>query len=274
MTPSSLFHRLAVATAVAVGSVAVAVPANAQPAESSPAAATGPRCSVPPEFARFELPLTQTSRQIASGSPVKIVAIGSSSTFGAGASTPRHSYPSRLAAELAQEFVDHEFIVMNRGANGDIATGMIARFEADVIAERPDLVLWQVGTNSLLRGDLMYPHWSLLQGGIARLKAAGADVVLIDPQYAPRVLARPNIDGMLALMEQTARLKAVNLFRRFALMRHWHEVQRMPFTAFLSPDELHLNDFSYACVAHAMRNAIAEAAMRPIVTARAPSGRR
>ena len=249
----------------APGASAVAAPAGA------PAA---PRCVVPPDFARFDLPLRRTTRQLAAGKPIKIVAIGSSSTYGAGASQPYNSYPSRLAAELAQEFVDHDFTVLNRGVNGDTAPDMLARFQQGVIAERPDLVLWQVGTNSLLRGDPIQPHRSLLHGGIVRLKATGADVVLIDPQYAPRVLARQNFKVMLELLEQTARVETVNLFRRFRLMRHWHQVERMPFEAFLSPDELHMNDFSYGCVARALGNAIAEALTRPVATASARTTKR
>ncbi len=79
---------------------------------------------------------------------------------------------------------------------------------------------------------------------------------------------------MVALLEQTARFETVNLFRRFALMRHWREVQGLPFETFLSPDELHMNDFSYACVARALGSAIAEAATRPIATASAPKSQR
>jgi acyl-CoA thioesterase I len=247
--------------------VAAAQTADAQVAE---AVSTSPTCVIPAEYARFDLPLRRTARRLAAGQPIKIVAIGSSSTFGAGASRSYNSYPSRLDAELALEFVDHQITVLNRGVNGNTATDMLARFDRDVIAEEPDLVLWQVGTNSLLRGDLLYPHWSLLHGGIARLKATGTDIVLIDPQYAPRVLARPSAEGMIALMEHTARLKAVNLFRRFALMRHWHQNEGMPFDHFLSRDSLHLNDFSYACIARALAGAIAEAATRPVATASAP----
>jgi len=234
---------------------------------AAPAAPAAPRCVIPQDLARFDLPLRRTARQLAAGKPIKIVALGSSSTFGAGASKPYNAYPSRLAAELAREFVDHDFTVLNRGVNGDTAIDMLARFERGVIAEHPDLVLWQAGTNSLLRGDPIQPHRSLLHGGIVRLKAIGADVVLIDPQYAPRVIARPNAQGMVALIEQTARFETVNLFRRFALMRHWRETERMPFEAFLSPDELHMNDFSYGCLAHALAGAIAEAITRPVTTA-------
>ena len=48
----------------------------------------------------------------------------------------------------------------------------------------------------------------------------------------------------------------------------------MPFETFLSPDELHMNDWSYACVARALGAAIAEAATRPTESASAPRGAR
>jgi hypothetical protein len=151
---------------------------------------------------------------------------------------------------------------------------MLARFKADVIAEKPDLVLWQVGTNSLLIGHPIQPHRSLLHKGIERLKRIGSDIVLVDPQYAPRVVARPHHLTMIALLQETARREAVNVFKRFALMRHWHQVQKIAFRDFLSPDELHMNDFSYGCVARALAQAIAEAATRPMTAAAVPPRKR
>jgi hypothetical protein len=50
-------------------------------------------------------------------------------------------------------------------------------------------------------------------------------------------------------------------------MRHWREVADIPFQAFLSPDELHMNDWSYACVAKLLAGAIADAATRPVLSA-------
>ena len=91
-----------------------------------------------------------------------------------------------------------------------------------MLAERPDLVLWQVGTNSLLRDKAVLPHATLLHEGLARLKAIGADIVLIDPQYAPKVLAKPNHEGMVSLIATAAKAEHVCVFHRFELMRHWH----------------------------------------------------
>ncbi len=222
------------------------------------------------EQVRFDLPLPRTARLLAAGKPIKIVALGSSSTFGAGASTSAASYPSRLAEELARHFPGHEITVLNRGVNGDEAADMLARLDRAVIAEKPDLVLWQAGTNSVLRDKAVLPHASLLHQGLARLKATGADVVLIDPQYAPRVLAKPNIEGMVSLIATAAKAEHVSLFHRFDLMRHWYQTEHLPFETFVSPDGLHMNDWSYACLAKALGMAIAEAASRPTATAIGP----
>ena len=266
MIRHTVLRRAALGIAVAATVASVAGPAAAQ-AVGPQAAARPAACVIPDGEARFELPLTRTARQIAGGLPVTIVAIGSSSTFGAGASSTRASYPSQLAAHLSDEFTDQKFIVHNRGVNGDISSRMLARFDEDVIAAKPDLVLWQAGTNSLLADEPLDPHLSMLETGLARLKNEGIDVVLIDPQYAPRVIAKPHAKEMIAQMAKAAKTKAVNVFHRFAVMRHWREILGIPFETFLSPDELHMNDWSYACVARALSGAIAEAATRPLATA-------
>ena len=272
-------RRAAVFGAVATAGLFALLPARAQtpglivtPA-ALPSSATAPRppaCTVAAEQVRFDRPLPRTARRLVSGEPIKIVALGSSSTFGAGASTSAASYPSRLAEELARHFPGHEIAVLNRGVNGEEAPNMLARLDTAVIAEKPDLVLWQVGTNSVLRGKAVPPHASLLHEGLTRLKATGADVVLIDPQYAPRVIAKPNIDEMVSLIATVATAEHVGLLHRFDLMRRWYESEHLPFQTFVSPDGLHMNDWSYACLAKALGVAIAEAASRPTATAIGP----
>ena len=224
-------------------------------------------CSAPTEFSHFDRPLVRTARRLASGEPLTIVAIGSSSTAGAGASSPDASYPSRLAVELKQRFPLQDITVLNRGVNGDETEDMMARFETGVIAEHPQLVLWQVGTNSVLRDHPLAPHSAQLHEGIDELKATGADVVLIDPQYAPKVLVKSETPGMVEQIAAAAKEENVDLFRRFAVMRNWFEVQHLPFDTFVSPDGLHMNDWGYACVAKLLATGIAEAATRPVASA-------
>ena len=76
-----------------------------------------------------------------------------------------------------------------------------------------------------------------------------------------------------SLIATAAKSEHVCLFHRFALMRQWHEADRMPFETFLSPDGLHMNDWSYGCFAKWLAAAIAEAATRPVATAAGPVGR-
>ena len=248
-----------------------AIEAAAQKAVAAAQAQTAasPQCLAPKELARLDRPLARTARLLASGQPVRIVALGSSSTAGAGASSPEASYPARLAVELREKFPNNEITVFNRGANGEEARDMLARFETTVLAERPDLVLWQVGTNAVLRDHPVLPTSSLIEKGVAQLKAAGIDVILIDPQFAPRVTAKTALSQMLDALAFKAKQYNVNLFQRFALMRDWRERQGLAFETFLSPDQLHMNDWSYACVAKVLGVAIAEAATRPAASASA-----
>jgi acyl-CoA thioesterase-1 len=236
--------------------------ASAPPAEQ-------PACAAPDDMTRLMNPLARTGRKLAAGEPVKIVAIGSSSTAGAGASSPDKSYPARLAVELEARFPAQPITVINRGVNGEEAKEMVARLDAGVLSERPDLILWQVGANAVLRDTAIPVVRSDILEGLRRMKASGADVVLIDPQFAPKVLAKKEADTMVDLLATTAKAQNVDLFRRFAVMRHWRHVARIPFEVFISPDELHMNDWSYGCLAKLLAGAIADAATRSTQTARA-----
>lgn len=255
-----------------MGAALSLIAAGAAPA-SAEGVATPRACVAPSELVRLNYPLPRTGARLAAGLPLTIVAIGSSSTAGAGASAPAFSYPSRLEAELRAMFPRASISVINRGVGGETARDMLARFDREVFAAHPDLVLWQVGSNSVLRDQPVAPAASLLRQGLERLKAARIDVVLMNPQYAPKVLAKPEVDHMVDLIDATARETQADLFQRFAVMRYWRLTEDIPFAAFLSPDELHMNDWSYGCIAKLMATAIAEAAMRKTITATSGTGR-
>ena len=250
---------------------AVPAPLTTRAALPAPGAALPPvvrrACIVAPADARFDHPLPRLARRLVAGRPIKIVALGSSSTFGAGASTPSRSYPSRLAIELGKLFPGHELTVLNRGVNGEEATDMLARMEKSVIAEKPDLVLWQVGTNSVLRDRPVDVRATVLHEGLARLKAIGADVILVDPQFAPKVNEKKSLDATLAQIALVAKELNVDLFHRYTLMKHWYDDEHLGFEDFVSPDGLHMNDWSYSCLAKWLANGIAEAATRPTAVA-------
>ena len=193
---------------------------------------------------------------VARGGEVRIVAIGSSSTAGAGASLPWRSYPGRLESRLRAALPGPAFTVMNRGAGGEDAAHMLGRLERDAIAERPDLVIWQVGANAALRSMDRESFRRFLREGLERLRLAGIDVVLMDNQRAPRITARPghrDYDAMLA--EAAAGVPGVTLFSRAALMDAW-SAAGVPNDALLISDNLHHNDRGYACIAEALSAAL------------------
>ena len=236
-------------------------------AAERPGAAGKPQCTLSPAAISAGQWFARTAARLEQRKPVTIVAIGSSSTYGAGASSSAAAYPARLEALLKERFPDTAIKVLNRGVNGEDAREMLVRFDRDVIDAKPDLILWQVGTNAVLRNPEIAGQASLIRLGIERLKSTGADVVLIDPQYAPAVLAKPQARRMVELIHAEAREERAGVLRRFALMRSWYESRHMAFADFVSPDGLHLNDWSYDCIARQLAGAIGSAAAKPATTA-------
>jgi len=236
-------------------------------AAERPGAAAKPQCMVSAAAVSAGHWFARTAARLSERKPLKIVAIGSSSTFGIGASSSSAAYPARLEALLKERFPDASVKVLNRGVNGEDAAEMLVRFDRDVIDAKPDLILWQVGTNAVLHNPEIAGQASLIRLGIERLKATGADVVLIDPQYAPAVIARPHARRMVELIRAEAHEEGAGLLRRFALMRSWYESRHMTFADFVAPDGLHLNDWSYDCIARQLAGAISAATTKPATTA-------
>jgi lysophospholipase L1-like esterase len=194
--------------------------------------------------------LPHVANKLASGLPVVIVAFGSSSTQGYGASGPDYTYPNRLAAQLRRQYPMADISVINAGVGGEDAPEMMKRLETAVIDRRPDLVIWQVGTNAVLRDLDPSETAKLVDDGVAKIQAAASDVVLVDLQYSPRVNERSeNASRMNKLLGHIAELHHAGIFPRFEVMRDWHERQAIPINEFVIADGLHMSDWGYACFA-------------------------
>src|SRR5262249_31127449 len=136
------------------------------PAAERPGAGTKPQCTVSPAAVSAGQWFARTAERLSDRKPVTIVAIGSSSTYGAGASSSAAAYPARLEALLKARFPEAAVKVLNRGVNGEDAAEMLVRFDRDVIAAKPDLILWQVGTNAVLRNPEIAGQAPLIRLGI------------------------------------------------------------------------------------------------------------
>jgi acyl-CoA thioesterase I len=125
------------------------------------------RCDVPAEMLALRHPLPHVARRLAEGRNLTIVALGSSSTQGAGASSPAHAYPARLESELHALLPHMAITVINKGVGGEDSAQMLARFERDVLTVEPDLLIWQAGVNAAIRGTPLDEFVEQMSDGIA-----------------------------------------------------------------------------------------------------------
>ncbi len=198
---------------------------------------------------------------------LRIIAFGSSSTAGSGASDEAHAYPALLQARL-RAALGPGVTVLNRGIGGEDADNMLARLDRDVIAQHPQIVIWQVGANAAMRQMDPDQFAGFVREGIARLRHAGIEVVLMDNQRAPRIAASPahqRFDATLA--EIAATTPGVALFSRGRLMDGW-AAAGVPASALLIQDGLHHNDRGYACLADALAEALIRGAPTEFARAR------
>lgn len=225
----------------------------------------GPACPATP-LSTLRLPHLRAA--LAAKREGLIVALGSSSTRGFMASDPGHSYPAVLQDALDEALPSRHVAVINRGIGGQDAPEELARMQADVLAVRPELVIWQVGANGAMHHADPARFARLVTEGVQRMQAAGIDVVLMDNQHSPKVDATP--EGVLLDEElgSIAKATGASLFSRAALMDTWQE-EGVPMLRFISTDRLHHNDRGYACVARALARDIVAALHPPkILSAR------
>ena len=234
---------------------------------------TPPNGDVPAELIGFKHPLPHLTHALQGSGPVRIVAMGSSSTSGRADVVP---YPYRLEmylrAEYQQRFPNLRIDVLNRGKGGEEAVEELLRFRTDIFLERPSLVIWQVGTNAVFhkeRYDLDDVAARIAEG-LERLRVEPMDVVLMDPQYVTAMLLDERAEDserMVSLISVAAEKANVNLFRRWALMRHWHVHNNVSFEQMLDPTDdqakLHQSDWSTLRISKALCDAITKASPAP-----------
>lgn len=214
------------------------------------------KCAVPRELARFAAPLPNLARAVAKGRNIPVIALGSSSTAGSGASGPQASYPARLDAELDRRFPGNDFMVSNFGVGGHVARDMLERLQANIIPMHPALVIWQTGVNDAIQDVGIEAFREILDRGIRETKAEGIDIILVNMQYYPRSERVAGYADYLAEMRKAAEHHNIPLFRRFAIMKHLVKSGQHTTEELLAPDNFHLNDLSYGCLADLLADAI------------------
>jgi acyl-CoA thioesterase I len=194
---------------------------------------------------------------------LRILAIGSSSTQGVGASAQRFAYPSQLEAALRRQFPSVEVEVVNAGHEGETAEATLARLGGELNRQQPDLVLWQVGTNDALNSAVSEKRFEdAVERGVDAAASTNCDIILLDQQLYKKAADPERYERFVEIIRRVAAKRRINLFSRHRLMARWEKARPGVIDALLAPDGLHMNDRGYACIASSLARRIGDA-VRP-----------
>lgn len=225
---------------VLLGWVGGSVAQEAKPPEVSAV------CAAPMRDISDLVALPELTKALEAKQQIKIMTIGSSSTVGVGSSGPGKTYQSQLKGILQSSFKDLDLVFVNRGISGEVAARTADRLLVEVALERPTLVLWQVGTNDALARIPAAEFRATVSNHVRWMKGRGIDVVLVGLQYTPSVARDQHYQAIREALAEVAQEENVLLVRRFAAMQF---IEKVRTNALRAPDELHLNDLGYRCMA-------------------------
>ncbi len=191
--------------------------------------------------------LRAVRRAILEKRPVRVVALGASAVVDAGVSSPRATYPVRLENDLEGVIEGLQVEMYARGQSGEIAEGAADRIKAEIAELRPDLVVWQVGTNDAVARIDAETFGGQLRETLSWFASHQIDVVLIDPQYVERLSGDVRYTSIVNEVATVASEMRVLLVNRYETMADL--ARQNPGSSYLANDRFHLNDLGYHCMA-------------------------
>ena len=162
------------------------------------------------------------------------------------------AWPARLASALAERFPSKRIKVINLAVGRQTAKRAVERLEHDVLPLKPTLVIWETGTMEAVRGTDVDEFRQTMQTGIDKLRAAGADVLLMNMQFSRASDAVIHFEPYLAAMRELADVNDVPLFRRHGIMRHWAESGALDLRTGEGEKSRELAAKLYDCIGRAM----------------------
>ena len=139
--------------------------------------------------------------------------------------------------------------VVNRGIGGEDVDDMMIRLDTDAVQSRPDIVIWQTGSNDALRHVPIERFEQKTRAGIAAIRKAGIAVVLMEPQWCPALEQNGAGDHFRDAVRKIGADMGVTVIRRSDLMHDWIRSGLLTMTAMLAADGLHMRDAGYRMLA-------------------------
>jgi len=201
------------ATGLVLGILAYVGAANADPA-----------CGVAAHLVHVDAALPHASQSIAKSKTLTIVVVGTTSSTLPGANGEALAYPARLEVALHKKLPDVAVKVISLAKPRQTAADMAEAFPKILRDEKPALVVWQTGTYDAMRGVGAETFQATLENAVDRLQSGGADVIFMNMQYSPRTEAVISVAAYADAIRWVGLERAVNVFDRQAIMRHWTEL--------------------------------------------------
>lgn len=198
----------------------------------------------------FSLPRAAEALQ---GGVLVILVIGSSSTAGTGAGGPRAAYPARTEALLRETFGAERIEVIARGVGGERAAGAFERMPGALARTGAQLVVWQVGTNDALRKLAPEAVAGTIRDGIGHARGTGADIILVDPQFFPRIANSTGYAATARMVDDVGRDSGISVVDRYERMA---SASADDLDALLARDKLHMSADGHECLAQDLARAI------------------
>ena len=191
---------------------------------SAPAQAEQKTCEVQADLhATGDATLDKVATAIKDNKKLDVLVVGSGSSSIASADGATVAYPARLEAYLRERLPNVAVTVTTNLQPKRSAEEVAEALPAIVSERKPDLVIWQTGTVDAIRAIHPDDFRNAVDEGIAAVKHAGADAVLMNLQYSPRIETMlpttPYLDNIRAVAQQ----QDVPLFDRYSIMQNWNE---------------------------------------------------
>jgi hypothetical protein len=202
-------------------------------------AAAPPACPPGDSDALDSGKLPHVAAALKPGGALNILAVGSATVFGpetsaaadAAAKSPakpplqpsQTGFPWQAAHALEASVRGLRVNVTVIGRRGLTAGEMLDHLREELPRKPYTLVLWQTGTVDAVQDAAPDDFSQALADGAATVTAAGADLVLINPQYSRFLEANANLAPYAEALQAAATLPGVALFDRTELMRDWAE---------------------------------------------------
>lgn len=212
------------------------------------------QCAVPISEIATPAPLMRMVAKLESKSSLRILAIGSSSTWGVGASGYKRNYPSQLERILEKTWKGLDVEIINRGVSGEMAATTAARLVHEAALVRPDLVLWQLGTNDAVARIPVDKFADTVRNTVRLLRKNNIDVVLVGLQYTPRYARDEHYKAIRERLFTITKEENLLYIRRYQAMEF---IARTKSNArMMAEDDFHLNDLGYQCMAEHIAQAV------------------